>query len=36
MEDINVKKEKINIIKIIDLKPPILQIIFSFINEKKN
>ena len=36
MEDINDnKKEKINKIKIIDLKSPILQIIFSFINEKK-
>ena len=35
MEEINDKKEKINKIKIIDLKSPILQIIFSFINEKK-
>ena len=36
MEDIKDKKEKINKIKIIDLKSPILKIIFSFINEKKN
>ena len=35
MEDINVKKEKINKLKIIDLKSSILKIIFSFINEKK-
>ena len=35
MEDINDKKEKINKIKIIDLKSPILQIIFSFLNENK-
>ena len=36
MEDINDnKKEKINKIKIIDLKSPILRIIFSFITEKK-
>ena len=36
MEDISDKKEKINQIKIIYLKSPILKIIFSFINEKKN
>ncbi len=35
MEDISDKKEKINQIKIIDLKSPILKIIVSFINEKK-
>ena len=35
MEDINVKKDKTNQIKIINLKLPILQIILSFINEKK-
>ena len=35
MEDINDKKEKIKQIKLIDLKTPILKLIFSFINEKK-
>ena len=35
MEEINVKKEKMNKIKIINLKPNILQSIFLFVNENK-